>query len=128
MKVRYKVSLIVVGGVALAIGAVLMTLGTIGRSRAASRVPVPSASMIEKLAADADSADSYAATVPATLFPNTRALDRLRFSGALWQAKLARIKDANIPVEYGPKSEPWGVRRFYVRDPFGKLINILQHE
>ncbi|HYN27676.1 MAG TPA: glyoxalase, partial [Burkholderiales bacterium] len=25
-------------------------------------------------------------------------------------------------------SEPWGVRRFYVRDPFGKLINILQHE
>jgi catechol 2,3-dioxygenase-like lactoylglutathione lyase family enzyme len=41
---------------------------------------------------------------------------------------LARIKRANITVEYGPKSEPWGVRRFYVRDPFGKLINILQHE
>jgi hypothetical protein len=28
----------------------------------------------------------------------------------------------------GPATEPWGVRRFYVRDPFGKLINILQHE
>jgi catechol 2,3-dioxygenase-like lactoylglutathione lyase family enzyme len=41
---------------------------------------------------------------------------------------LARIKRARIPVEYGPTSEPWGVRRFYVRDPFGKLINILQHE
>jgi catechol 2,3-dioxygenase-like lactoylglutathione lyase family enzyme len=41
---------------------------------------------------------------------------------------LARIKKAKIPVEYGPKSEPWGVRRFFVRDPFGKLINILQHE
>jgi catechol 2,3-dioxygenase-like lactoylglutathione lyase family enzyme len=41
---------------------------------------------------------------------------------------LARIKKAQIPVEYGPKTEPWGVRRFYVRDPFGTLINVLQHE
>ena len=41
---------------------------------------------------------------------------------------LARFKKANVPIEYGPVSEPWGVRRFYVRDPFGKLINILQHE
>lgn len=40
---------------------------------------------------------------------------------------LVRVKKANIPIEYGPKSESWGVRRFYVRDPFGKLINILQH-
>lgn len=23
--------------------------------------------------------------------------------------------------------EPWGVRRFYVRDPFGKVVNILSH-
>jgi len=41
---------------------------------------------------------------------------------------LARFKEANVPIEYGPASEPWGVRRFYVRDPFGKLINVLQHE
>lgn len=41
---------------------------------------------------------------------------------------LQRVRDAEIPIEYGPTSEPWGVRRFYVRDPFGKLINILQHE
>jgi catechol 2,3-dioxygenase-like lactoylglutathione lyase family enzyme len=41
---------------------------------------------------------------------------------------LARIRRAKIPVEYGPTTEPWGVRRFYVRDPFGKLVNILQHE
>ena len=41
---------------------------------------------------------------------------------------LARVKRAKVPIEYGPKSEPWGVRRFYVRDPFGKLINILQHD
>ena len=41
---------------------------------------------------------------------------------------LSRIRKSKIPVEYGPISEPWGVRRFYVRDPLGRLINILQHE
>ena len=41
---------------------------------------------------------------------------------------LKRIAKAKIPIEYGPANEPWGVRRFYVRDPFGKLINILQHQ
>lgn len=40
---------------------------------------------------------------------------------------LIRIKEAGIPIEYGPVEEPWGVRRFYVRDPFGKLVNILVH-
>jgi len=44
------------------------------------------------------------------------------------EAALEKIRQAKIPLEYGPASEPWGVRRFYVRDPFGKLINILQHE
>jgi catechol 2,3-dioxygenase-like lactoylglutathione lyase family enzyme len=42
-------------------------------------------------------------------------------------AALARVKKANIPIEYGPVDEPWGVRRFFVRDPFGKLLNILVH-
>jgi catechol 2,3-dioxygenase-like lactoylglutathione lyase family enzyme len=32
-----------------------------------------------------------------------------------------------FPIEYGPADEPWGVARFYVRDPFGRLINILAH-
>jgi catechol 2,3-dioxygenase-like lactoylglutathione lyase family enzyme len=41
---------------------------------------------------------------------------------------LMRVRKAGIAIEYGPATEPWGVRRFYVRDPFGKLINILQHE
>ncbi|NGN39531.1 glyoxalase [Mesorhizobium sp. CGMCC 1.15528] len=40
---------------------------------------------------------------------------------------LERVKKAGIAVEYGPADEPWGVRRFYVRDPFGKLVNILAH-
>ncbi|MGK9169178.1 VOC family protein [Inquilinus limosus] len=32
-----------------------------------------------------------------------------------------------LPIEYGPADEPWGVRRFFVRDPFGRLVNILTH-
>ena len=38
-----------------------------------------------------------------------------------------RVQAAGIPIEYGPVDEPWGVRRFYVRDPFGRLVNILAH-
>lgn len=34
---------------------------------------------------------------------------------------------AGFIVEYGPVNEAWGVRRFFVRDPFGKLVNILTH-
>ena len=41
---------------------------------------------------------------------------------------LNRVNLANIPIEYGPVIEPWGVKRFFVRDPFGKLINVLQHQ
>ena len=41
---------------------------------------------------------------------------------------LMRARKAGIAIEYGPATEPWGVRRFFARDPFGKLINILQHE
>jgi catechol 2,3-dioxygenase-like lactoylglutathione lyase family enzyme len=40
---------------------------------------------------------------------------------------LRRMRAAQVPIEYGPADEPWGVHRFYVRDPFGKLINVLTH-
>lgn len=40
---------------------------------------------------------------------------------------LKRVRKANIAIEYGPADEPWGIRRFYIRDPFGKLVNVLQH-
>ena len=42
-------------------------------------------------------------------------------------AALDGMKQAGFAIEYGPADEPWGVRRFFVRDPFGKLVNILQH-
>jgi len=38
-----------------------------------------------------------------------------------------RMKSAGFPALYGPVDEPWGVRRFYVRDPFGRIVNILAH-
>lgn len=40
---------------------------------------------------------------------------------------LKRMAKAGFTPEYGPIEEPWGVRRFFVRDPFGKLVNILEH-
>jgi catechol 2,3-dioxygenase-like lactoylglutathione lyase family enzyme len=40
---------------------------------------------------------------------------------------LAAMRKAGFAIEYGPADEPWGVRRFYVRDPFGRLVNILSH-
>lgn len=41
---------------------------------------------------------------------------------------LDRFRQADVAIEYGPVEEPWGVRRFHVRDPFGKLLNILEHQ
>jgi catechol 2,3-dioxygenase-like lactoylglutathione lyase family enzyme len=38
-----------------------------------------------------------------------------------------RVVAHGLPLEYGPTDEPWGVRRFFVRDPFGQLVNILMH-
>ncbi|QSI29748.1 glyoxalase [Variovorax sp. RKNM96] len=42
-------------------------------------------------------------------------------------AALEGMRAAGFSIEYGPVDEPWGVRRFFVRDPFGKLVNILAH-
>lgn len=43
------------------------------------------------------------------------------------EAALQGMKAAGFAIEYGPADEPWGVRRFYVRDPLGRLVNILSH-
>lgn len=42
-------------------------------------------------------------------------------------AVLAKVETAGLPLEYGPVDEPWGVRRFFLRDPFGRLVNVLAH-
>lgn len=39
----------------------------------------------------------------------------------------ARAVAAGLEITYAVTDEPWGVRRFFVRDPFGKVVNILSH-
>ncbi len=41
---------------------------------------------------------------------------------------LERVRMYGATIEYGPVLEPWGVRRFFVSDPAGNILNILQHE
>lgn len=38
-----------------------------------------------------------------------------------------RAKSLGHEIEYELIDEPWGVRRFYLFDPTGKLLNILSH-
>ena len=38
-----------------------------------------------------------------------------------------RAVAAGFEITYAITNEPWGVRRFFVRDPFGKIVNILSH-
>jgi len=38
-----------------------------------------------------------------------------------------RAVAGRFEIPYDITDEPWGVRRFYVRDPFGRLVNILSH-
>ncbi|ASY69640.1 glyoxalase superfamily protein [Sinorhizobium fredii] len=38
-----------------------------------------------------------------------------------------RAKAAGVEIVYDITDEPWGVRRFYLRDPFGNIVNILSH-
>ena len=42
-------------------------------------------------------------------------------------AVYARAKASGHDVAYELTDEPWGVRRFYLRDPTGKLLNVLSH-
>ena len=38
-----------------------------------------------------------------------------------------RAVAGKFEIPYGITDEPWGVRRFFVCDPFGRLVNILMH-
>ncbi|QND47624.1 glyoxalase [Rhizobium lusitanum] len=39
----------------------------------------------------------------------------------------ARAQSMQFDIVYDLTDEPWGVRRFYVRDPLGRIVNILSH-
>jgi predicted enzyme related to lactoylglutathione lyase len=38
-----------------------------------------------------------------------------------------RAKEIGCKVIYNLADEPWGVRRFFIADPTGKLLNVLSH-
>ncbi|MEU8701585.1 VOC family protein [Streptomyces sp. NPDC048680] len=39
----------------------------------------------------------------------------------------AALVHAGAEIVYGPQDEEWGVRRFFVRDPNGRVVNVLSH-
>lgn len=39
-----------------------------------------------------------------------------------------RAKAMGCTISYALTDEPWGVRRFFVKDPAGKTVNVLQHK
>lgn len=39
----------------------------------------------------------------------------------------ARAVELGFEIVRPLRDEPWGVRRFFVRDPFGRTVNILAH-
>jgi predicted enzyme related to lactoylglutathione lyase len=42
-------------------------------------------------------------------------------------AVYARVQTTDCEITYAITDEPWGVRRFFVRDPAGKILNVLAH-
>jgi predicted enzyme related to lactoylglutathione lyase len=41
------------------------------------------------------------------------------------EATEAAVLAAGAPIVYGPVKEPWGLRRFFFRDPAGNLVNVV---
>lgn len=39
----------------------------------------------------------------------------------------ATCLEHNLPIVYPLTDEPWGVRRFFVRDPNGVVVNVMAH-
>lgn len=39
-----------------------------------------------------------------------------------------KMRQASFEIMYEITDEDWGVRRFFVKDPFGKVVNILSHQ
>ena len=39
----------------------------------------------------------------------------------------ARAVSRGLPIVYPLTDEPWGVRRFFVTDPSGTIVNVLSH-
>ena len=42
-------------------------------------------------------------------------------------AAYARARECRIEIVYPLTDEPWGVRRFYAREPNGAVVNVMTH-
>lgn len=42
-------------------------------------------------------------------------------------AALVAARERGLEVVYGPVDEPWGIHRFFVRDPTGAVVSVLAH-
>jgi predicted enzyme related to lactoylglutathione lyase len=38
-----------------------------------------------------------------------------------------RAREIGCKIVHDLRDEPWGVRRFFIRDPTGKVLNVLSH-
>ncbi|WP_338696961.1 VOC family protein [Streptomyces sp. Q6] len=43
-------------------------------------------------------------------------------------AVYAAVRAAGFPIVHDLRDEEWGVRRFFVRDPQGRVVNVLAHK
>lgn len=43
------------------------------------------------------------------------------------ESAVAAVRAAGAEIVYGPVAEPWGLCRFFFRDPAGNLINVVDH-
>lgn len=62
--------------------------------------------------------------VPQTAFSGEGAMLTIQTTDV--DALHAKIAAAGVPVIHGPRSEPWGQRRFDVRDPAGTYVDVVQ--
>ena len=58
--------------------------------------------------------------------------DSLRREGSsaadsAWKRLVRWLRRRGLPVVYPLTDEPWGVRRFFLRDPGGTVVNVLAH-
>lgn len=60
--------------------------------------------------------DATAPTVPAVTI-EVQEVDRL----------YERVQRAGYEIVYPVSDEPWGVRRFFVKDPDGTVLNVMSH-
>lgn len=62
-------------------------------------------------------------TADATAIVNPHISVDVEDLGLVWR----RAREIGADIVYERTTEPWGVERFFVRDPDGNVINVLSH-